>query len=667
MRITFLASLGAAVLAACFLPAHAQVPAEHFFDNAAFSSAVLSPDARLLAVKFGGKGTRDRLAVIDIEKNAIKVVAQFTDVDVGYFQWVNSQRLVLDSVDKRSAPGEVRYAPGLYAVNRDGSGFRQLVDVNTSVGATQRPGKKMLPWHTFLVKQHGAQDSDAVYVTSPVWENGNRAEVEYVRLLRLNTVTGAAEHVKRPGPTRSWMLDHRGEPRLATTLDKNVMTVLYNDPAKNEWRPIAAFNGYTGGPGAFDPVGFAPGGELYVNANVRADKLALHAFDLAAQRLSAEPLVKLADYDFRGSLVTSRDKLLGVRYLSDAKSTVWFDPAMKEVQRKVDALLPSTVNLISVAQRPEKPWVLVTSYSDRHPGVIALYDTETGKLNKVGDFRPQIDPAGMSSQELVRYKARDGMDIPAWLTVPKDSDRSKLPLVVLVHGGPNVRGAEWGWDPQVQFLASRGYAVLQPEFRGSTGFGSKHLRAGWKQWGLAMQDDIADGARWAIAQGIADPKRICIAGASYGGYATLMGLLKDPDLFKCGIGWVGVTDINLLFTGHWSFESDASEGWKQYGMPFTVGDPVADAAQFKATSPLEQAARIRQPLLLAYGGVDRRVPLYHGRKFHDAVRPHNPDVEMVVYEDEAHGWTLPGTRVDFWTRVEKFLGKHIGNAGAKPE
>jgi dipeptidyl aminopeptidase/acylaminoacyl peptidase len=228
---------------------------------------------------------------------------------------------------------------------------------------------------------------------------------------------------------------------------------------------------------------------------------------------------------------------------------------------------------------------------------------------------------------------------------------------VLVHGGPWARGGRGGWEPQAQFLASRGYAVLEPEFRGSSGFGLKHLRAGFKQWGLKMQDDVADGAKWAIAQGIADPQRICIAGASYGGYAALMGLIKDADIFKCGISWAGVTDINLMYSVQWSDIDDVS---KRYSMPIMIGDQDQDAAQLKATSPLENAARLKQPLLLAYGGSDRRVPLVHGTKFRDAVKQTNPDVEWVEYPEEGHGWTLLATSVDFWNRVEKFLNKNIG-------
>ena len=333
---------------------------------------------------------------------------------------------------------------------------------------------------------------------------------------------------------------------------------------------------------------------------------------------------------------------------------------MKATQAAIDALLPDTVNLVSVAARAELPLLLVASYSDRQPYKFSLFNSATGKLSEVGQAYPSIKPAEMAGQEIVRVMARDKLMVPAWLTLPNGARRKALPMVVLVHGGPYVRGSEWGWNAQAQFLASRGYAVIQPEFRGSTGFGARHYMAGWKQWGLAMQNDIADVTRWAIKEGIADPKRICIAGASYGGYATLMGLVNDPDLYQCGVNWVGVTDIKLLYSGHWSFKSDMTDSLRQYSMPALVGDPVKDAERFTATSPLAQAARIKQPLLLAYGAVDTRVPLYHGRMFHDAVKAHNPNVDMVVYDEEAHGWTLPKNQIDFWSRVEKFLAKNIG-------
>ena len=641
-------------------PAAAPPPVASFFDNPAFTGAVLSPDSRHLAARVSRKGKRDGLAVIDLTNNKGKLVAGFEDSDIGDFAWISNERLMFNSADKDLGRGDVRYGPGLYAVNQDGSGFRQIADrTNEFVRESTRIAAK-LPWHTFMLNQDGAQDSPSVYVRSPEFDDHD--EVKYVNLLRLDTATGRATAVNRPSNTHGWLLDQKGQPRIAQTLEREMSVFYFLDPATQQWRKMAEFNAYTGTEkgDSFKPLAFGPDGTLYVTASAGKDKTALYRFDVATGKRDAEALVELPDYDFRGELVMNQRQLLGVRLLADADSTVWFDPAMKALQARVDKLLPGRINAITMGQRPETSWVLVESHSDIRPPSWNLFNTETGELNKVGEAYPAIDPARMGKMEPVSYKARDGLTIPAMLTIPQGSSRKNLPLVVLVHGGPYVRGSAWGFDPQAQFLASRGYAVLQPEYRGSTGFGSRHYHAGWKQWGLKMQDDIADGAKWAIAQGIVDPKRICIAGASYGGYATLMGLINDPDLFKCGIDWVGVTDINLLYTGHWHFTSDTSEDQKKYGLPELVGDPVKDAAQLKATSPLEQAARLRQPLLLAYGGSDQRVPLYHGSKFYEAVKGTNKNVEMVVYSEEGHGWKLPKNRIDFWGRVEKFLDKHIG-------
>jgi dipeptidyl aminopeptidase/acylaminoacyl peptidase len=291
-----------------------------------------------------------------------------------------------------------------------------------------------------------------------------------------------------------------------------------------------------------------------------------------------------------------------------------------------------------------------------HPARYFAWHRGERTLTLLGQERPRVQPAQMAPMNFVRYPARDGLSIPAYLTLPPGGPRKNLPLVVLVHGGPWLRGAVWGWDPQVQFLASRGHAVLQPEFRGSTGFGSRHFRASFKQWGLAMQDDLTDGARWAIAQGVADPKRVAIMGASYGGYATLMGLVKEPELFRCGVCWVGVSDIDLMYAAHWS---DFPGVWKDHGMPQLIGDRLKDAEQLRATSPLQQAARIRNPLLIGHGRLDKRVPIEHGRRMFDAVKGHNPAAEYVEYAEEGHGWYDPATNMAWWKRVEGFLARHL--------
>lgn len=664
------ALLASALGSALALDAHAAdtgtapPPVELFFSNPLLADAELSPSGRYLAALSGAPGRRDMLVVVDLQENKATPVAGYQDADVLQFQWVNDNRLLFNVSDKQIGPGGNYLASGLYAVNRDGSGLRQLASRRGGAlaAAGSQIAQTMLPWHTFMLRQRGAQDSDEVYVLSS--DPRQDEKVHTTNLLRLNTVTGRAVTVQRPGPVDSWVLDNKGEPRLALNAAGGTTTVHYRDPASGAWRSIAQFPTYAGSKDAFTPVGFGADGKLYVRAHAGKDAAALHTLDLATGKLDPQGVVVMPGYDFDGGLISRRGKLLGAVIETDALGNVWFDKEMAAIQQAVDKLLPNAANLISVAASPDAPWVLVRSLSDVRPLAYYLYSPASGKLNPIGSSREGIDPARMGRQDPVRYKARDGREIPALLTLPAGGGKN-LPLVVLVHGGPYLRGNHWGWDGDSQFLASRGYAVLEPDFRGSRGYGTAHFQAGWKQWGLAMQDDIADGARWAIAQGLADPRRICIAGASYGGYATLMGLAKDPDLYKCGINWVGVTDISLLFNGHWSFDSDLTEDWKNHGMPLMIGDPVKDAEQFKATSPIQQAAKITQPLLLAYGAVDRRVPLYHGNQFRDAVAAHNKQVEWVVYQDEGHGWTRPQNRFDFWKRVESFLGRHIGSGAAR--
>ena len=651
------------------LPAHAQepygkaattpsqIPVEHFFGNQSFSGAILSPDGRRLAVRVAPPGERVRLAVLELDSMQVKVVAYFSDADVDSFRWVNDQRLVFDLEDWQLAQGAQRYGPGLYAVNADGSNYRQLVTRNHSL--QNKRALLMLPWNTFLIGSIGSQQSDDVFVVQPDYDSpGN---IRDLALLRINTSTGVYKTVAQPAGTRNWLFDKQGELRIAQVRANGTEAILYRDNASAPWQTLSSYETYGGGSKIIQPGFFAPDGTLYVHALGGRDKLALYRYDFASQRIDDTPLASSPDFDVRAEMLGTENRLLGLRYETDTQTTQWLDEKMQAMQKQVNAMLPMTVNSLSTGWRSATPFILVRSFSDTTPTIYRLFNSATGSLTVLGGAHPAILPSQMANKDLRHYKARDGRDIPAWLTVPK-GPATMRPMVVLVHGGPWVRNT-WDWNADSQFLASRGYVVLEPEYRGSTGFGQEHFKAGWKQWGLKMQDDIADGARWAIEQGIADPKRICIAGASYGGYAALMGLVNDPDLYRCGIDMAGVTDIDLLRDGSWGGYSDISEYYRKYGMPLLVGDPVKDAAQFKATSPLQQAARIRQPLLLAYGSADQRVPLPHGRKFYDAVRKTNAQVEWVEYAAEGHGWALPVNRYDYWRRVEAFLQRNIGTAG----
>ena len=333
---------------------------------------------------------------------------------------------------------------------------------------------------------------------------------------------------------------------------------------------------------------------------------------------------------------------------------VWFDSVWAKLQASVDLALPNRVN--SLSGNPQKK-VIIFSESDVDPGSWYVLDTEQSTLRRFGRKIEKVDPALMQPMKIVSYQARDGLKIPAYLTMPPRASES-LPAVILVHGGPISRDS-WRWDREVQALASRGYAVLQPQFRGSAGFGRKFQEAGYGQWGLSMQDDISDGVRYLVTNGIADAKRICIVGSSYGGYAALWGLVKTPELYQCGISFAGVSDLKLMLTD-WSDSNEFQ--YTRDLMRRTVGDLKVDQEKFDQVSPLKNASKIKAPLLLMHGDRDVRVPIEHGTKMRDALERAGKYVEWKEFTQDGHGLLAAKSQKDYLELVTAFLRKYIGDA-----
>ena len=636
---------------------------EEFFRNPAFSEPALSPDGKLLAALVASKSGRTQVAILnpaDFTKS--RTVAGFVDADIRSIRWISDRRLVFSAYDATAGGGD-QFAPGLFAVDADGGDFRRLVDRNWRGVVSERrsASDRALPWWTFFLAPTRERKSDNIFVVQFPVERTFRPGDERpdAILLRLDTRTQQTTLLSRGAPAGAsqWVLDSNDEPRMLMTVSAGKIAVHFRAADDQAWKKVREFD-LLGGDG-FIPVQMLADGTSVVQASVGRDTAALYRFDPKQAQLDAKPMVSVDGFDFAGEPLFDQDrqKLVGVHVNGDGVATVWLDQAYAEIQKVIDRKLPNTVNRMSLPLRKDASLALVTTLSDIEPPGYWLFNRDDQSLIRIARPDPAIDPSLLGQTDFVRFKARDGLDIPMYVTVPRAGPRNDRPTVVLVHGGPWVRGRTWGWDREAQFLASRGYVVLEPEFRGSTGYGFKHFKAGWNQWGLAMQDDVADAARWAIAQGISDPKRICIAGASYGGYAALMGLAREPELFRCGISWVGVTDIEQLFSHNWT---DVSESVRRFGYVRLIGDPKTDGAKFRSASPLHNADKIKQPLLLAYGAQDLRVPIDHGERFRAAVRKANPDVEWIVYGDEGHGWNKVETRVDFWSRVEKFLQRNIG-------
>lgn len=335
---------------------------------------------------------------------------------------------------------------------------------------------------------------------------------------------------------------------------------------------------------------------------------------------------------------------------------VWLNGVWGGVQKSVDTVLPGRTNVLSGNPRGR---VLVYSYSDIEPGEWHLLDTRKGTMRRLVKSHPATSGAGMRPMEIMHYAAEDGLQIPAFLTRPADAAKN-LPLVVLIHGGPWVRD-HWEWNPEVQLMAAHGFAVFQPQFRGFAGFGKRFEEAGYNQWGRAMQDDITSGVQALIKQGIADPNRICIVGASYGGYAALWGLAKTPELYQCGVSFAGVVDLDLMFYD--SVSNVHGQATREF-LTRRVGDAVTDGQSFDEVSPLKHADRIRAPVLLIHGFDDQRVPLAHALRMKDALERKGKQVEWLRFDDEGHGLRYVKDSTLYYQTMLAFLDKYIGKPGS---
>ncbi len=480
----------------------------------------------------------------------------------------------------------------------------------------------------------------------------NKRVKEVFDVYALDLVTGKLTLVaENPGNITSWGADHDGNVRFAIATDGVDNTYLYRADAKSAFEPVVT----TSFRDQFQPLLFsADNRKLYVASNLGRDKVAIVLVDPATGQ-EGELVYERTDVDV-GSVAWSkaRQRASFVDYQTWKNERHYLDPDAKELFSKLESRLPGyEVTLQSLSD--DETRMIVAATSDRTQGARYLYDRRTDTLTKLGDVTPWLPEAKMAAVKPVEYKTRDGLTVHGYLTLPNGVEAKKLPVVVNPHGGPWARDG-WGFNPEVQFLANRGYAVLQMNYRGSTGYGRKFWEASFKQWGFAMQDDITDGVTWLIKQGIADPRRICIYGGSYGGYATLEGLVKTPDLYACGVDYVGVSN---LFT----FMKTIPPYWKPFlaMMQEMVGDPEKDKARLAEASPALNADRIKAPLLIAQGARDPRVNKDESDQMVAALKKRGIDVPYIVKDNEGHGFHNEENQFDFYEAMEKFLAKYLGS------
>ncbi|MBI4161567.1 MAG: S9 family peptidase [Acidobacteria bacterium] len=604
-----------------------RIPLEDFFRKPERVSVRLSLGGRYLAYLEPFE-RRLNVTVRDLQTGEVRRVTSDTERDIQGFVWANDERIVY----ARDRGGDENFR--LFAVGRDGS---------RPVDLTPFDGVKC-----------GIVD-DLEEVDSEILFQMNRRDPKVFDVFRIDVNTGEMRlSAENPGNVQQWITDHAGRLRLATTTDGVNTSILYRERESEPWRNVATYNFKE----SAAPVGFDfDDRSIHVLSNVGRDRAALFRYDVGQGR-EDRLLFEHPEVDVAGILTSKRRKTVtGAVFETERVGYRFFDSERAALQDLLDRELPGRDNQVVSHSRDESRYV-VFSGSDRGRGGYWLVDAPARRLEHLFDLSPWLREEEMAPMGPVSYPARDGLKIPGYLTLPVGRPPRGLPLVVNPHGGPWHRDS-WGFDPEVQFLANRGFAVLQMNFRGSTGYGRRFLEAGYGEWGLGMQDDVTAGVEWAVREGIVDPARVAIYGGSYGGYAALSGLTKTPGLFRCGVSYVGVSN---LFT----WMAAIPPYWKPYleMMYEMVGHPERDAERLRRTSPYFQADRIRVPLLVAQGANDPRVRREESEQIVGALRDRGIPVEYLVKDDEGHGFHNEENQFEFYRALEKFLLRHLGGDGA---
>lgn len=664
-------ALGAAVAA----PARAQtaapasaasapaVPALNYVGVPRISEVEVSPDDRHVAFLPIDERGRRVLAVSELAApgNA-RIVAALADGDIRAVNWVNEKRLIYTA--QKTGLVIEQGEGGIFAVDLDGGRLQHLVAWVYDLGRSgTRFKEKLLPYGWFFHASLRGRGDEVLMHQRNTRSVDDRSIVAFGRL---DTATGQLTRVDAGMPSGAvrHVFDRDGELRIVSTVSEGRQRVFHRPADRDAWTPIEDLP--VTDDGHLEPLYIERNGSWVVRTSRGRDTAGLYSYDPAKRQLLPEPLVAVDGFDVSGGIGADwRQQLISSVWVqADRWQRVWFDEKMAAVQQEVDASLPKgRVNGLSCGDCATATRFVVKSGSDRVPAEYFVYDREARKLALIGPSHPWLAESSQGRRSFHRVAARDGLTLPVVVTHPARRPAGEpAPTVVYVHGGPWVRGADTSWSEEPQFLAAHGWRVLEVEFRGSLGFGQKHFRAGWRQWGQAMQDDLVDALDWAVKNKLADPGRVCIVGGSYGGYAALMGPVRHPGRYRCAASFAGVTDLSKLFSSFWT---DIPQHAQRFSLPELLGDESADAEMLRRHSPIHRVAEIKVPLFLAHGLEDRRVDVAHTERFAAAARDAGLPVELMTFSNEGHGFYSTRNHVRYLEALAVFLQRHLGGPAPK--
>lgn len=602
-----------------------KIPLKDFFKNPEKTSYKISPDGTKFAFMAPYK-SRMNVFVQEIGVDSVKRLTEETDRDIAGYFWANNNRI-------------------LYLKDKGGNENYKIYGVNTD-------GSNLLCFTCFDGVRSGIID-DLPEIENEVIISMNKRNPQLFDAYRLNIETGDMEMIaQNPGNIQGWLTDHDGKLRVAVAINGLETSILYRDEEHQDFETILTY----GWKDEVNPLFFTFDNKyLFASSNLGRDKKQIVKLDPKNNAEEIEVLFSHPEVDVNNLNYSRKRKVLtSVSYVTWKTQRHYFDEDTRKLYERLERELKGKEVAISSSNKAEDKFI-VRTYSDKSRGSYYLYDLNTDKLELIHEISPWIDESYMADMKPIKYKSRDGLTIHGYLTVPKGMENKNLPVVINPHGGPWYRDS-WGFNPEVQFLANRGYAVMQINFRGSTGYGKAFLEASYKQWGKNMQNDITDGVEWIIEQGTANKDKVAIYGASYGGYAVLAGLTFTPDLYAAGIDYVGVSN---LFT----FMNTIPPYWENIKpmLYARVGDPVKDSLLLHEASPVFHADNITAPLLIAQGANDPRVNKDESDQMVEALKKRGVDVKYIVKDNEGHGFRNEENRFEFYQEMENFLNKHVLN------
>ncbi len=623
------------------------IPLTDFAKHLQFEQVKISPDGKTLAAVAVVEGKR-QLALFDIATLKGLNIRPRENDELADFDWVSSNRVVytlgqkLGGIDKPISTGE------LLAVNADGSGNGILFGYRAqgdSVGSKIKSATAERA--SAYVLDDLPDDENNMLVVVNKWDAGK--EGDFPEVARMNVRSGNRVKVTT-GPIRNarFLVDHAGQVRFAFAEDTALKLKVYHRPDdKASWEVVLdeAASGNRATPVAFardnKTVYWAcGGGEMVGRICTWSD--ADRAFKPVWSNKTVTHTGLVRSFDGKDVVAVRAAPGRPSLYPVDKEAD-----SLKAIVALMQQFPGDSVNIVSATRDGRK--AIVSTWADVHPGSYYLLDRDTQKLTFLLARAPWVDPDKAAQMQPITLKARDGLDLMGFVTRPPGKEEAKnLPMVVLVHGGPHGPFDAWAYDPYVQALASRGYAVLQINFRGSGGRGYAFEKAGYGEWGAKMQDDVTDATKWAIAEGIADPKRVCIYGGSYGGYAALQGAVREPDLYRCAVGDAGVYDLRLMFS-----HGDVRKNL--YGQSFLEMILGKDQAVLAQRSPVAQVDHIKAKVMLIAGGQDERVPPVHAERLRAELQKRKVEPEWLYKRSEGHGFYDEANRAEMLEKLIAFL------------